>query len=52
MLQPLQKYLKSANKQTDLIKELQTYIKQLQKQLSQVKKGIERSRIKMKNKVK
>jgi hypothetical protein len=52
MLQPLQKYLKSANKQTDLIKELQTHIKQLQKQLSQVKKGIERSRIKMKNKVK
>jgi septal ring factor EnvC (AmiA/AmiB activator) len=40
MLQPLQKYLKSAKKETELIKELQIHIKQLQKQLSQINKGI------------
>jgi hypothetical protein len=33
-------YLKSAKKQAELIKELQTHIKQLQKQISQIKKGI------------
>jgi len=40
MLQPLQKYLKSAKKQTELIKELQSHLKQLQKKLSQIKNGI------------
>ncbi len=40
MLQLLQKYLKTAKKQEELIKELQTHIKQFQKQLSQIKKGI------------
>jgi DNA anti-recombination protein RmuC len=48
-LQPLQKYIKSADKQSELIKQLQSQIKQLQKQVSQIQRAV---RIGKKNKKK
>ena len=38
MLQPLQKHIKSADKQSELMKQLQSQLKQLQKQVSQIQK--------------
>ena len=38
MLQPLQKHIKSADKQSALIKQLQSQMKQLQKQISQIQR--------------
>jgi thiamine kinase-like enzyme len=40
MLQPLQKHIKSADKQSQLTKQIQTQIKQLQKQVSQIQKAV------------
>jgi len=40
MLQPLQKHIKSADKQSELIKQLQSQLKQLQKQVSQIQKTV------------
>jgi DNA anti-recombination protein RmuC len=40
MLQPLQKHIKSADKQSELIKQLQSQLKQLQKQVSQIQRAV------------
>ena len=40
MLQPLQKHIKSADKQSQLTKQIQTQLKQLQKQVSQIQKAV------------
>jgi hypothetical protein len=40
MLQPLQKFTKSADKQSEMIKQIQSQLKQLQKQVSQVQKAV------------
>ena len=40
MLQPIQKLIKSTERQLELTKQIQSQIKQLQKQVSQVQKGI------------
>jgi hypothetical protein len=40
MLQPLQKHIKSADKQSQLIKQLQSQLKQLQKQVSQIQRAV------------
>src|SRR5919199_640960 len=39
-LQPLQKYIKSADKQSELIKQLRSQLKQLQKQVSQIQRAV------------
>ena len=40
MLQPLQKHIKSVDKQSELIKQLQSQLKQLQKQVSQIQRAV------------
>jgi hypothetical protein len=40
MLQPLQKFTKSADKQSEMIKQVQSQLKQLQKQASQIQKAV------------
>ncbi len=40
MLQPLQKFTKSADKQSEMIKQVQSQLKQLQKQVSQIQKAV------------
>jgi hypothetical protein len=40
MLQPLQKHIKSADKQSELMKQLQSQLKQLQKQVSQIQRAV------------
>ncbi|MFL6327127.1 MAG: hypothetical protein ACJ71I_06590, partial [Nitrososphaeraceae archaeon] len=40
MLQPLQKHIKSADKQSELMKQLQSQLKQLQKQVSQIQRVV------------
>ena len=40
MLQPLQKHIKSADKQSELVKQLQSQLKQLQKQVSQIQRAV------------
>ena len=40
MLQPLQKHMKSADKQSELMKQLQSQLKQLQKQVSQIQRAV------------
>jgi hypothetical protein len=40
MLQPLQKHIKSADKQSELIKQLHSQLKQLQKQVSQIQRVV------------
>ena len=44
LFQPVQKQIKSAERQLELVKQLQTQIKQLQKQVSQVQKKITSNR--------
>jgi hypothetical protein len=40
MLQPLQKHIKSADKQSELMKQLPSQLKQLQKQVSQIQRAV------------
>jgi ferritin-like metal-binding protein YciE len=40
MLQPLQKHIKSADKQSQLIKQIQSQLKELQKQVSQIQRAV------------
>jgi septal ring factor EnvC (AmiA/AmiB activator) len=40
MFQPLQKHIKSADKQSELIKQLQSQLKQLQKEVSQIQRAV------------
>jgi predicted lipoprotein len=40
MLQPIQKHIKSADKQSQLTKQIQSQLKQLQKQVSQIQKAV------------
>jgi hypothetical protein len=40
MLQPLQKNIKSADKQSELMKQLPSQLKQLQKQVSQIQRAV------------
>jgi hypothetical protein len=40
IFQPLQKHIKSADKQSELIKQLQSQLKQLQKQVSQIQRAV------------
>jgi hypothetical protein len=44
LVQPIQKEIKSAERQLELVKQLQTQLKQLQKQVSQVQKKITNNR--------
>jgi hypothetical protein len=48
MLQPIQRQIKSAEKQPALIKQLQSQLKQVQKQVSQIQKGISITKTKKK----
>lgn len=40
MLQPLQKFTKSADKQSEMIKQVQSQLKQLQNQVSQIQRAV------------
>ena len=44
IVQPLPKYLKNADKQSKMIKELYTSVKQLQRHMGQIQKNIQRKK--------
>ena len=50
MLQPLQKHVKSVDKQSQLIRQLQSQLKQLQKQVSQIQRVVSVGKNKKKQK--